>query len=55
MPDYQNMYKRLFNAVTESIEILKKAQIDTEEMYILSGEDDNNVVELKLIEKDKKN
>ena len=55
MPDYKNMYKTLFNAITETIEILKEAQIKTEEMYILSSEnDDNKIVELKLVEKDNK-
>ena len=55
MPDYKGMYKELFGAVTEAIEILKKAQIKTEEMYILSSEnDDNKVVELKIADKNKK-
>ena len=35
MPDYAKMYHTLFNAVTESIEILQRAQQDTEDMYIL--------------------
>lgn len=55
MPNYKDMYKELFGAVTEAIEILKEAQIKTEEMYILSGEnDDNKVVELKIADKNKK-
>ena len=55
MPDYKGMYKELFGAVTEAIEILKEAQVKTEEMYILSGEnDDNKVVELKIADKNKK-
>ena len=37
------------------IEILKEAQVKTEEMYILSSEnDDNKVVELKVADKNKK-
>jgi len=34
MPDYEAMYKKLFNAQTNAIRILQKAQQDTEEMYI---------------------
>ena len=32
--DYQKMYTLLFNSITDSIELLKKAQIDAEEIYI---------------------
>ena len=38
MPDYASMYKRLFRSQTEVIEILQKAQQDTEEMYISAPE-----------------
>ena len=34
MPDYKKMYLTLFNSVTDAIEILKKAQQKTEEIYI---------------------
>lgn len=34
MPDYMKMYKRLFYSQMKTIEILQKAQQDTEEMYI---------------------
>ena len=34
MADYAAMYKRLFQSQTDAIEILQKAQQDTEEMYI---------------------
>ena len=34
MPDYQRMYLGLFNAVTDAIELLQKAQQDAEEIYI---------------------
>ena len=40
MPDYKEMYKRLFQAQTFAIEILQKAQKETEEMYI-SGLDES--------------
>lgn len=38
MPDYAEMYKVLFDAQTKAIEILQKAQQETEEMYINSKE-----------------
>lgn len=39
MPDYhQAMYYKLFNAVTDAIDILQKAQLDTEEIYISTEE-----------------
>lgn len=39
MPDYQRMYRGLFNAVTDAIELLQKAQQDAEEIYISEGEE----------------
>ena len=54
MPDYKAMYERLFRAMTEATEILqnramteaiaiiKKAQQDTEEMYISAPGADTN-------------
>ena len=44
MPNYQKMYLRLFNAVTDSIEILTKAQQDCEEFYI--SDDEPNLIVL---------
>ena len=38
MPDYQKMYIELFNAFTDAIEILRRAQIKTEEIYVSSQE-----------------
>ena len=43
MPDYAKMYRELFNAVTDVVEILQKAQLRTEELYM---EDDNPVIRL---------
>lgn len=34
MADYKLMYEHLFNAVTDVIEILQKAQQKTEDIYI---------------------
>lgn len=38
MPDYKKMYSELFNAYADVIEILKNAQIKTEEIYMSSRE-----------------
>ena len=38
MPDYKKMYTALFNAMTDAIEKLQKAQIETEEIYISGDE-----------------
>ncbi len=34
MPDYAAMYKKLFRSQTQAIEILQKAQQDSEEIYL---------------------
>lgn len=34
MPNYKKMYTPLFNAVTDVVEKLKQAQIDTEEIHM---------------------
>ena len=34
MPDYKKLYLKLFNEITDTIEKLKKAQKNTEEMYL---------------------
>lgn len=34
MPNYQKMYYRLFNAVSDAIAILQTAQNDMEETYV---------------------
>lgn len=51
MPDYQAMYRQLFNAQTQTIEILQKAQQMTEQMYIDSPEPDIVVLPAKAPEK----
>lgn len=37
MADYQKMYVRLFNRVTDAIEELQQAQRDTEQLYLESA------------------
>ena len=44
MPDYKTMYFKLFNAITDAVEILTKAQQETEEIYINSSEEENERV-----------
>ena len=34
MPDYKTMYYSLFNSITDVIEILKQAQIQSEQFFI---------------------
>ena len=41
MPNYEAMYRKLFNTYTDIIEILQKAQQETEEIYLNSTEDDD--------------
>lgn len=34
MPDYQKLYTTLFSRVTDAIELLQRAQQETEELYL---------------------
>ena len=55
MPDYKTMYAKLFNAITDAVEILQQAQRDTEEMYIESGEKESlRTLDLQLIKNTEK-
>ena len=50
MADYKEMYKKLFRAVTQATDILQKAQLECEEIYINSSEnDDNKIMKLKVL------
>jgi hypothetical protein len=49
MADYAKMYRRLFNSQTQAIELLQKAQQDTEEMYLSAPDPD-----IRLLDADKK-
>ncbi len=40
MADFAAMYRKLFNSQTQAIELLQKAQQDTEEMYITAPDPD---------------
>ena len=45
LPDYSAMYKKIFNGVTDAINLLQQLQRDTEDMFIESPE--SNIVELR--------
>jgi hypothetical protein len=45
MADYKAMYAKLFNAVTDAINILQSAQVETEELFI--NQDEANTDMLK--------
>lgn len=40
MSDYKSMYFKLFNKITDAVEILTQAQKEAEEMYISEGGDE---------------
>ncbi len=41
MADYEKMYYGLFNEITDVIEALVKAQQKTEEMHVLSADEES--------------
>ena len=51
MTDYQKLYSKMFNAITDTIENLKKVQIEAEEEYLKLYENDS---ETKIIQFNKK-
>ena len=42
MTDYKTMYYKLFNAITDAVDILQQAQTDVEEIYIKTSDDEDN-------------
>lgn len=44
MPSYRTMYSILFNALTDAIDILQRAQQKTEELYIKADDPDLHLV-----------
>lgn len=40
MADFKSMYTKLFNAITDAMEMLKSAQIETEEMFLAQKDAD---------------
>lgn len=49
MPDYEKLYHYLFNGITDIIEELKDLQINAEEIYLESCEEEDRSNVLKLI------
>ncbi len=45
MADFAAMYRKLFNSQTQAIELLQKAQQDTEEMYVSAPDPDIRVLD----------
>jgi hypothetical protein len=52
LPDYAKMYRRLFNSQTDVIEILQRAQRETEEMYVSAPDPDIRVLDSQRPEGD---
>jgi hypothetical protein len=52
MPDHAKMYYKLFNSQTDAINLLQKAQSETEEMYTSSPDPDIRVLDVKKQEED---
>lgn len=50
MPDYKEMYRILFNAMTEAIFILQEAQLKCEELYIEAEPEADRQTIIKLRE-----
>ena len=49
MPDTKSlMYAKLFNAITDAVQLLQDAQLETEEIFI--NQDDAQVIQLKRID-----
>ena len=50
MADYKEMYLKLSRAVTQATDILKEAQLECEEIYVNSSEnDDNKIMQFKVL------
>ncbi len=50
MIDYQKLYSKLFNGITDTIEQLKELQIQAEEDYLQMGdEEENKVVKFNVV------
>lgn len=48
--DYQKLYAKLFNGITDTIEQLKELQIQAEEDYLQMGdEDESKVIKFNVI------
>ena len=49
MPDYKSeMYAKLFNAITDAVLLMQKAQTETEEIFI--NQEDAQVIPLRRVD-----
>lgn len=55
MADYKKMYSTLFNAITDVISILQKAQKETEELYISAAAPNITLLEKPVRESNDEN
>ena len=52
--NYQKLYSKLFNGITDTIESLKQLQIEVEEDYLQMGdEEENKIVKLNVVKGEK--
>lgn len=51
MADYKTMHTKLFNAVTDTVNLLQAAQVETEEMFI--EQEDPQIILLDNEDEDK--
>ena len=51
MADYKKMYTKLFNTVTDTINLLQTAQADTEEIYM--EQEEPSIALLDSLDEDK--
>lgn len=49
MADYREMYLKLFQATTSAIDILQKAQQETEELYVTSTQPELQLIKGKSV------
>ena len=55
MPNYKELYFKLFAAVSDAMEILNKAQLEAEELYMsLAEENKQHVEELNVADMNEK-
>lgn len=45
MPQYKGMYTKLFNTITDAVNLLQTAQTETEEMYLSQEEPEIHVLD----------
>lgn len=54
MPNYKKLYFKLFNQITDMIEMLKQIQIDAEDAYIEDDEIDTDKIKKFIVHSNNK-